>query len=183
MITTTVHLSLPHPPSFHSPARCACSHRQPLSLSHLTFPFTTLHILKNPPLHRLPRPSPIAMSSDSGRSSSPATPPLPMELNDESDFETIVSPDGYISICGFGSLLSGTYNLPHRRRRFDEFFFSFWWVWCLREAERSARSTFPELIKFRESRLNGFRRVYAHMAPIFFERGIAKPETKVRNKN
>ncbi|XP_059431254.1 uncharacterized protein LOC132164716 [Corylus avellana] len=73
-----------------------------------------------------------------------------IELCDESDFETIVSPDGLISICGFGSLLS----------------------------ERSARSTFPDLIDFRVTRLNGFRRVFAHAAPIFFERGIAKPETK-----
>ncbi|KAE8076821.1 hypothetical protein FH972_015446 [Carpinus fangiana] len=73
-----------------------------------------------------------------------------IELCHESDFETIVSPDGLISICGFGSLLS----------------------------ERSARSTFPDLIDFRVARLNGFRRVFAHAAPIFFERGIAKPETK-----
>lgn len=46
-------------------------------------------------------------------------------------------------------------------------------------AERSARSTFPDLINFRIAKLNGFRRVFAHAAPIFFERGIAKPETKV----
>ncbi|OIW13726.1 hypothetical protein TanjilG_17905 [Lupinus angustifolius] len=71
------------------------------------------------------------------------------ELNDESDFESILSPDGYISICGFGSLLS----------------------------ERSARSTFPDLLNFRTARLNDFRRVFAHVAPVFFERGIAKPET------
>ncbi|XP_060960486.1 uncharacterized protein LOC115722754 isoform X2 [Cannabis sativa] len=44
--------------------------------------------------------------------------------------------------------------------------------------QRSARSTFPDLINFRVARLNGFRRVFAHVAPIFFERGIAKPETK-----
>ncbi|KAG6731717.1 hypothetical protein I3842_01G143200 [Carya illinoinensis] len=87
------------------------------------------------------------MSSEHRRLSSPAN---YSELNDESDFETIVSPDGFISICGFGSLLS----------------------------ERSARSTFPDLIKFRVARLTGFRRVFAHAAPIFFERGIAKPETK-----
>lgn len=37
-----------------------------------------------------------------------------IELCDESDFETVVSPDGLISICGFGSLLSGTYDQsPH----------------------------------------------------------------------
>lgn len=72
------------------------------------------------------------------------------ELQDESDFDKILSSDGLVSICGFGSLLS----------------------------EKSAKSTFPDLINFRVARLNGFRRVYAHVAPIFFERGIAKPETK-----
>ncbi|KHN20797.1 hypothetical protein glysoja_037397 [Glycine soja] len=71
------------------------------------------------------------------------------ELSDESDFESLLSPDGHISICGFGSLLS----------------------------ERSARSTFPDLANFRTARLNRFRRVFAHVAPVFFERGIAKPET------
>lgn len=45
--------------------------------------------------------------------------------------------------------------------------------------ENSARSTFPELINFRVARLRGFRRVFAHAAPIFFQRGIANPETKV----
>ncbi|KAG8372918.1 hypothetical protein BUALT_Bualt12G0117000 [Buddleja alternifolia] len=75
---------------------------------------------------------------------------LPFELKDESDFDQIVSPDGLVSVCGFGSLLS----------------------------ERSARSTFPDLINFRSAKLSGFRRVFAHVAPIFFERGIAKPETK-----
>lgn len=74
----------------------------------------------------------------------------PFQLNDESDFEQIVSSDGLLSICGFGSLLS----------------------------ERSARSTFPDLINFRLAKLNGFRRVFAHAAPIFFERGIANPNTK-----
>ncbi|PON61964.1 Butirosin biosynthesis [Parasponia andersonii] len=97
------------------------------------------------------RPSPIAMSSsDAARSTSLANQSELKELNDETDFETIVSPDGRISICGFGSLLS----------------------------ERSARSTFPDLINFRVARLNGFRRLFAHAAPIFFERGIAKAETK-----
>ncbi|KAK9724228.1 hypothetical protein RND81_05G057200 [Saponaria officinalis] len=72
------------------------------------------------------------------------------ELESLHDFHRIASPEGYISICGFGSLLS----------------------------ERSALSTFPNLINFRVARLKGFRRVFAHVAPIFFERGIAKPETK-----
>ncbi|KAL8100397.1 uncharacterized protein LOC141684640 [Apium graveolens] len=72
------------------------------------------------------------------------------ELSTETDFNKIVSPDGLISICGFGSLLS----------------------------ENSARSTFPDLINFRVAILRGFRRVFAHAAPIFFQRGIANPETK-----
>ncbi|XP_031742775.1 uncharacterized protein LOC101211120 isoform X2 [Cucumis sativus] len=74
----------------------------------------------------------------------------PKELRDESDFEVIFSDSDYISVSGFGSLLS----------------------------VRSARGTFPELINFRVARLNGFRRFFGHVAPIFFERGIAKPETK-----
>ncbi|GAB2294315.1 hypothetical protein Dimus_028525 [Dionaea muscipula] len=78
-----------------------------------------------------------------------SSPSPAIQLDDESDFHKLVSPDGFISICGFGSLLS----------------------------ERSARSTFPDLIDFRVARLNGFRRVFAHAAPIFFERGIARPET------
>ncbi|KAL3753064.1 hypothetical protein ACJRO7_000460 [Eucalyptus globulus] len=86
--------------------------------------------------------------------SSPGADRLPLELtelNDEPDFEKLLAPGGgRISICGFGSLLS----------------------------ERSARSTFPDLVDFRVARLDGFRRVFAHAAPIFFERGIAKPETK-----
>ncbi|KAL6188542.1 hypothetical protein ACLB2K_039934 [Fragaria x ananassa] len=143
MTATALRLSLPPSPS-KPLLPGACSHRQPL---HLTFP--TLHTpLLRSSHHR--HPSPIAMSSISSRSSSPATQTQPIELNDKSEFETIVSRDGYIYICGFGSLLS----------------------------VRSARSTFPELINFRVARLNGFRRVFGHMAPIFFERGIAKPETK-----
>ncbi|KAJ1692080.1 hypothetical protein LUZ63_008778 [Rhynchospora breviuscula] len=71
------------------------------------------------------------------------------ELNSIADFERIADDDGYISICGFGSLLSI----------------------C------SARSTFPHLINFRLAQLPRFRRVFAHVAPIFFERGIANPHT------
>ncbi|ESQ55850.1 hypothetical protein EUTSA_v10025823mg [Eutrema salsugineum] len=76
--------------------------------------------------------------------------PKAIELVDESDFEKLLSSDNRISITGFGSLLS----------------------------ERSARSTFPDLENFRTAKLEGFRRVFAHSAPIFFERGIANPETK-----
>ncbi|XP_037468300.1 uncharacterized protein LOC119340476 [Triticum dicoccoides] len=72
------------------------------------------------------------------------------ELASAADFAAIASPDGRISVVGFGSLLS----------------------------ERSARSTFPELEGFRVAALRGFRRVFAHAAPIFFERGIAIEATK-----
>ncbi|XP_030456220.2 uncharacterized protein LOC115677229 [Syzygium oleosum] len=97
----------------------------------------------------LRRTSPITMSSH-GADRLPDRLPLELsELDDEPDFEKLLSPGGRISICGFGSLLS----------------------------ERSARSTFPDLVDFRVARLDGFRRVFAHAAPIFFERGIAKPET------
>ncbi|RZC50962.1 hypothetical protein C5167_019389 [Papaver somniferum] len=80
----------------------------------------------------------------------PSQPKELIELNTESDFKALITPDdnGYLSICGFGSLLS----------------------------ERSSRSTFPDLINFRIAKLIGFRRVFAHTAPIFFERGIANPQ-------
>lgn len=112
----------------------------------------------------------------------------PRRLTSPADFETIVSPDGLISICGFGSLLSGTYNQVTFLITIVVFMFSnflsFGRPIFLCEPERSARSTFPDLINFRVAKLNGFRRVFAHAAPIFFERGIAKPETKVpRNRN
>ncbi|KAJ4956195.1 hypothetical protein NE237_012978 [Protea cynaroides] len=99
---------------------------------------------------RIPRYSVIMASSD-GRVTLPLSHSHAQltELNEESDFMALFSPDGYLSICGFGSLLS----------------------------ERSARSTFPDLVNFRVAKLNGFRRVFAHAAPMFFERGIANSET------
>uniref|UniRef100_A0ACD5U3F6 Uncharacterized protein n=1 Tax=Avena sativa TaxID=4498 RepID=A0ACD5U3F6_AVESA len=72
------------------------------------------------------------------------------ELTSAADFAAIASAGGRISVIGFGSLLS----------------------------ERSARSTFPELEGFRVAAPRGFRRVFAHAAPIFFERGIAIEATK-----
>ncbi|KAL5209601.1 hypothetical protein ABZP36_005224, partial [Zizania latifolia] len=73
------------------------------------------------------------------------------ELASAADFAAVASAGcGRISVVGFGSLLS----------------------------ERSARSTFPELEGFRMAALRGFRRVFAHSAPIFFERGIAIEATK-----
>ncbi|XP_015900009.3 uncharacterized protein LOC107433257 [Ziziphus jujuba] len=96
------------------------------------------------------RRSPITMLSYDSTSNVLANQFQVRELNDETDFETILSADGRFSVCGFGSLLS----------------------------ERSARSTFPDLVNFRFARLNGFRRVFAHVTPVFLERGIARPETK-----
>lgn len=55
----------------------------------------------------LRRRSRSTMSSDHYRVDSVAN---QRELVDVSDFETVVSPDGLISICGFGSLLSGMYK-------------------------------------------------------------------------
>lgn len=106
--------------------------------------------IKSPPVLRSPpprsRPPPLRMApANSGDSPDRNL----AELNDESDFDAIVSAGGHLSVCGFGSLLS----------------------------EKSARSTFPDLINFRVAALRGFRRVFAHVAPIFFERGIAIEET------
>lgn len=63
----------------------------------------------------------------------------------------------WFTICGFGSLLS----------------------------ERSARTTVPQLRNFRKARLAtqksagfSYRRVFAHTADVFFERGIADPATR-----
>lgn len=58
-------------------------------------------------------------------------------------------PAGKTTLLGFGSLLS----------------------------EASARTTFPELTDFRIVNVPGWRRVFAHTAAIFFERGIANPAT------
>ncbi|CAN8231900.1 unnamed protein product [Cochlearia groenlandica] len=97
-------------------------------------------------LRRYRRRSITTMSGEIRRSD----PPQAVELEDESDFEKLLSSENRISITGFGSLLS----------------------------ERSARSTFPDLENFRVAKLHGFRRVFAHTAPIFFERGIANLYTK-----
>jgi len=122
--------------------------------------------------------SKTAMASAALRSSTP----VPNELNNDSDFESLLSPDGYISICGFGSLLSGKLSLlPRALSLLLLFLFIDVTVPCF--AERSARSTFPDLANFRTAQLKSFRRVFAHVAPVFFERGIAKPETMVRYDN
>jgi hypothetical protein len=45
------------------------------------------------------------------------------------------------------------------------------------KTERSARSTFPDLVNFRKSTLVGWRRVFAHTADVFWRRSIARPGT------
>ena len=45
-------------------------------------------------------------------------------------------------------------------------------------SEQSARTTFPDLEGFRLVKVEGYRRVFAHAAAIFFEREIANKETK-----
>ena len=61
-----------------------------------------------------------------------------------------VRDDGWVGVVGIGSLLS----------------------------ERSARHTSPNLRGFKTVRLRGYRRVFAHTAPVFFERGIADGKTR-----
>lgn len=91
-------LSLSCPPIPPPLAPRAWLHRP--TLSRLTS--THYAPLQTDRRRNLRRRSPITMSSDHHLPTS--------ELSDESDFETIASPDGRISICGFGSLLSGTYD-------------------------------------------------------------------------
>ncbi|XP_022138526.1 uncharacterized protein LOC111009671 [Momordica charantia] len=138
-------LSLGRCGSLCLPIRCRFQIQIPFAVSPLCSGSSGLVFRSN--LRQL---SPISASLDRGMSNSMVNEAEPKELRDESDFEAVCFSDEYISICGFGSLLS----------------------------ERSARSTFPELVNFRVARLHGFRRVFANVAPVFFERGIAKPETK-----
>lgn len=63
--------------------------------------------------------------------------------------DNLLDEDGLITVAGFGSLLSVA----------------------------SARSTFPALHNFRQGRIRGYRRVFAHTCTVFFARGIARPET------
>ncbi|KAF9622701.1 hypothetical protein IFM89_032881 [Coptis chinensis] len=135
-------------PSNISPAQHTC-HKPPI-LSKLPFFLSTPTTQQFPSLKFKKSTHPtISMASSDGLQSISITKTW-TQLNNKSDFASLLSSDGYISICGFGSLLS----------------------------EKSARSTFPELINFRIAKLNGFRRVFAHAAPIFFQRGIANAETQ-----
>ncbi|XP_061349205.1 uncharacterized protein LOC133294534 isoform X3 [Gastrolobium bilobum] len=74
---------------------------------------------------------------------------MSVDLNDVSDFEALAS-DVYISICGYGSLLS----------------------------ETSARSTFPDLVNFRIAKLTGFRRVFTAVGGFFFTHAVANIKTE-----
>ena len=47
-------------------------------------------------------------------------------------------------------------------------------------SEQSSRTTFPLLENFRLVRVAGYRRVFAHAAAIFFERGIANVDLGCR---
>ncbi|XP_014507090.1 uncharacterized protein LOC106766839 isoform X2 [Vigna radiata var. radiata] len=73
------------------------------------------------------------------------------DLTHLSDFDALLSADDYISICGYGSLLS----------------------------ERSARSTFPNLVNFRIARLTGFRRLFNAVGALFFTHGVANIKTEI----
>lgn len=72
-----------------------------------------------------------------------------LEFEDDS-FAEVICEENMMTVAGFGSLLS----------------------------ETSARSTFPKLKNFRLGRIQGFRRVFAHACSIFFDRGIARMNTK-----
>ncbi|PSC69323.1 hypothetical protein C2E20_7169 [Micractinium conductrix] len=90
-----------------------------------------------------------ASSAAAGSAADAAVEPaIPVELDDA--FTGLACEQGLMTVAGFGSLLS----------------------------ETSARSTFPQLRDFRQGRLRGWRRVFAHQCDIFFARGIAHPETR-----
>lgn len=92
--------------------------------------------------------------------STPTPPPPPHDDDANEELGDTLSQlddgSGWFTICGFGSLLS----------------------------ERSARSTLPGLRNFRKARIadgrrrRRWRRVFAHTADVFFERGIANPATR-----
>ena len=113
-------LSLSFPPPLAAPR--AWFHRPTLILTLTRFtplPHSPLRI----DLRRRSRSS-TAMSSVH-RLQAPLLKPSE-ELADESDFETIVSSDGLVSICGFGSLLSGTIDQTALSSRSSLSHFVFW---------------------------------------------------------
>lgn len=88
----------------------ACPSEQVFSQLNLTFPNSRGSFLTplscSPEVYRRRR-YPLTMSTYDRPSSVPANQFEVTELNDESDFETLLSHDGRFSVCGFGSLLSG----------------------------------------------------------------------------
>lgn len=102
-MSSTTHLRLPSLLPIPSPlSRCASlqSHNLPRLL--YSSPSRLLLSLQSDRRRAARRASPITMSSDHLTSQLELS-----ELSHESDFEKLLSPDGLISICGFGSLLSG----------------------------------------------------------------------------
>ncbi|CAD6266864.1 unnamed protein product [Miscanthus lutarioriparius] len=147
-------IASPHAPPRPEPPSAVRSRSN--APEHVTFPPAPVTAARLR-LRRPPEPGP---SPPRTRFSRPMPPPTATvapeaggsfpELTCPADFAAVAAPGGRFSVVGFGSLLS----------------------------ERSARSTFPELEGFRVAALRGFRRVFAHAAPIFFERGIAIEATK-----
>ncbi|XP_057415394.1 uncharacterized protein LOC130710216 isoform X3 [Lotus japonicus] len=94
------------------------------------------------------------MESKSDRADDKKRQPISMFPDLNGVFSSLLQTDGedagYISICGYGSLLS----------------------------ERSARATFPNLTNFRIARLTGFRRLFSAVGAFFFTQGIANLKTE-----
>lgn len=86
-----------------------------LYFSHLTFT-SPCTFLSPPPQHLRRRRGMSAMAIGDSPAPLPQLAPnsLPLELKEESDFDQIVSSDGLVSVCGFGSLLSGSCKQPVR---------------------------------------------------------------------
>lgn len=77
-------------------------------------------------------------------------PPMPNITSLHPPPSAITSDGAFVAVVGFGSLLS----------------------------RNSALFTAPNLRDFRVVRVHGYRRVFAHTSPIFFERNIANAETR-----
>ncbi|CAD6334062.1 unnamed protein product [Miscanthus lutarioriparius] len=145
-------IASPHAPPRPEPPSAVRS--RPNAPERTTFPpapVTAARVRLRRPPEPGPSPPPTRLSRPTPTATvAPAAGGSFPELTCPADFAAVAAPGGRFSVVGFGSLLS----------------------------ERSARSTFPELEGFRVAALRGFRRVFAHAAPIFFERGIAIEATK-----
>lgn len=104
MTTTTT-------PTYNSLSTCACPPRS-APFFPLTVNTSSLSQRKIILRHSL------SMSLNHLGPISPVNKPETIQLNEESDFYQLLSPEGLISICGFGSLLSGTYNCRHHHHPF-----------------------------------------------------------------